>query len=869
MDDEDDLDYYANNPEMMGDATLARDQAAFADEFPDEFDTADGKSEEDEIGDDLMDDLMDEDDVQQDDDVEHTETNAALLHELQNEVDSLVPFSKRIHNTDEDNNHRSGRARHIGFEAELPENAFPSFDIDPQSSLMGSNGFRVFLTSVRYHQWTEIVDHVYQWLQSVDTPSDVMRRCYPPYAKNARLKDVFDNYSAKMDALALHGRNYLRNANQQWDSDDTIGSVMELIEVTLQRITYAYNGRRAMNNLSESFAQSYVAEVSAVDWNNLRASELASISSVQRGLMLVYMHTTEMGLRIRDSRLYKPILLEDGTFVHTYEKLYERNHKSELEHFVASLAPTSMTGFCSFLREGSTITNIAHQLSIGAHDALPELHPSRHQFAVRNGAFDILTGDWYPSHDLVPEDMMCGKFFDVEMDYESMEDYLQAPFIPQEGGVDWLDMPNESVFSEIINYQITDDPNDKLGYDPNATEIKRYFWVGVGRLLFDVNELDKFDRMLQIYGESGSGKSTFAEVLFEAFPEDRRVCLTNNVQANFYAHAIPEAWFIMMDEMVGKNGRLNIPEQDILQFSSGGWITTTAKNQNSRQVRVTAPAVIAGNTFLPYSHELAAHARRMFAFWFKKKIKNPSQNLEERALSELPYIIMKAATAYRKFLTYAEGRMIHLLWPPYFDRIIVDFTHGGNPLVQWMHSRLDVIYNGPLVVCPYGAFVDSFHEFMSQHQMRDWKWDETEFLSFISEYPVYFLTQPQRPGEVVKVSHKKSDACSYFGVWNNKSYTDVWLVNLIPNNQLRIMDEPDDITPIEAEDMDDVLVDVFTKVVPTVGDTMHRIEYSKFDQLCRLIHSYGQAADELDSDGFDILRSLNEHKNRFLGIRNL
>lgn len=126
---------------------------------------------------------------------------------------------------------------------------------------------------------------------------------------------------------------------------------------------------------------------------------------------------------------------------------------------------------------------------------LPDLHKDRHVFSFNNGIYlameDRFCEYGSPEHAELPNDLVAAKYFPLEFE--------RAKYVVEDGQ-DWYDVIKTPRLQSILDYQ------------DMTPEVARWMYVMIGRILYEVNELDgwqvatfkksciKIPRMLQNKG---------------------------------------------------------------------------------------------------------------------------------------------------------------------------------------------------------------------------------------------------------------------------------------------------------------------------------------------------------------------------------
>jgi hypothetical protein len=156
-----------------------------------------------------------------------------------------------------------------------------------------------------------------------------------------------------------------------------------------------------------------------------------------------------------------------------------------IKDFVYSMARKE-TNFDQWLNMTQSKGNAvcAAEYLASCHDVqFPVLTKNRGVFAFRNGVYDA-PSDRFFSYDKggIPTDFVAAKYFDV-------------PFDDSDPGGDWYSIATPHL-QGVLDFQ--EFPED----------VCRWMYIMIGRLLYDLNDMDRWQVIPYLKGQASSGKST-------------------------------------------------------------------------------------------------------------------------------------------------------------------------------------------------------------------------------------------------------------------------------------------------------------------------------------------------------------------------
>ena len=308
---------------------------------------------------------------------------------------------------------------------------------------------------------------------------------------------------------------------------------------------------------------------------------------------------------------------------------------------------------------------------------LPDLKKDRHVFSFRNGIY-LAAKDQFlhygkPEAHALPADTIAARFFDVEF-----------PSTLDENAV--VDTPH---LQSILDYQ---------GMD---SEVSQWMYVMIGRLIYEVNELDQWQVIPYLKGAASSGKSTILTRVCRGLYEPGDVgVMSNNIERKFGLSALHDKFIFIGPEI---KSDMALEQAEFQSVVSGETVQVATKFQTAQAVEWKVPGILAGNEVPGWVDNAGSINRRIVLFEFSRRVDNGDMELGKKLDTEIGAIILKANRAYLRAVRLHARDNIWLHLPRAFHAAKEEFTESVNSLVHFLHSAaLD--FGGSDVYMPLDDF---------------------------------------------------------------------------------------------------------------------------------------------------------------------
>ena len=208
----------------------------------------------------------------------------------------------------------------------------------------------------------------------------------------------------------------------------------------------------------------------------------------------------------------------------------------------------------------------------------------------------------------------------------------------------------------------------------------------IGRMLYDLNEMDTWEVILFFKGLAGSGKgSILTKVIKEFYEADDIGVLSNNIEKVFGLINIANKKLFIAPE-VKQDFAL---DQAVFQsMVSAEDISLAEKNKSATKLVWKVPGVLAGNVLPAWTDNSGSISRRMIVAEFPKKVnkKDSDPLLGKKLKKEIPNIIQKCNKAYLEAVKKYSKKNIWPVLPEYFRNTQALITEQTNILQHFLNS---------------------------------------------------------------------------------------------------------------------------------------------------------------------------------------
>lgn len=262
------------------------------------------------------------------------------------------------------------------------------------------------------------------------------------------------------------------------------------------------------------------------------------------------------------------------------------------------------------------------------------------------------------------------KFPFVKLDYDfigfrnGVYDLSTATFIP----IDEIKVNIQTRTLIDVDFKIGEAPllDSYLSYQFNAETIEFIYFL-LGRTMTRVR--DRFDIMVMLYGEGGSGKSLAGNLIKYCHGSKNVGILSNSFQNQFGLSEWVDKQLVFCDDMPSNLAK-TIPKADFLSMMTRGSLSCPVKGKGSIEVHDwDIPTIMNTNKLPNYRDESGEIVRRIMLINFTKVIEESMRNcsLEDQIKSnEYPTFLHRCRSTYLRYIETYQGVGIETFCPTEF-----------------------------------------------------------------------------------------------------------------------------------------------------------------------------------------------------------
>jgi hypothetical protein len=446
----------------------------------------------------------------------------------------------------------------------------------------------------------------------------------------------------------------------------------------------------------------------------------------------------EEGFTKYGANLYKPII-KNGNNTHAWKK-----HCSIKEYiYQQSDHKTNFNQWKNATANGiSNINNTEKYFMEYVGPELPTLVKDRHLFAFKNGNYitkynianpgdtPIYTDVFVPygqSHPYISSYTVACKFHDTTFD--NFDDYD-----------DWFKiMDHCPTFKSVLDYQ------------EFPEEIQKWLCIFMGRMCFDIGELDNWQVLLYLLGQAGAGKSTILMKILQKFYEEEDVgIISNNIDAKYGIKPHVNKFMVIAPE-IAENFKMEQTDWQLLV--EGGRNTYSEKYKNDETIDWKVPMTMGGNKIMRYKNNSESVSRRTAVINFWKKVQVTDTEIDKKLSREIPFILKLCVKGYHSALETYGKRGIWNILPKYFHENKEDMEQTTNSLQNFLKSG-NVIFDKKLYI-PLKVFSQAFNDHCRENNLPREQFTKDYYMATFTNNDLKVVLQgtreyPQKSGIMLK-----------------------------------------------------------------------------------------------------------------------
>jgi hypothetical protein len=342
-----------------------------------------------------------------------------------------------------------------------------------------------------------------------------------------------------------------------------------------------------------------------------------------------------------------------------------------------------------------------------------EIKKDRHVWSFQNGLLDArpITEN-HNSETGAPEfqfyEYTSKEFHELDPTLVSCK-YFDLPFDPYHELDNWYDIPTPHM-QKVMDYQRFDE------------DVCRWLYVFMGRLCFDVNEMDGWQIIPFLKGIAQSGKSTLITKVARKFYECEDVAtLSNNIEKKFGLQSIYKGFMFISPEI---KGDLALEQAEFQSLVSGEDVSVARKNETALSLQWKTPGILGGNEVPNWKDNSGSILRRLATLNFGRQIAADvaDPHLEMKLEKEMPAILCKCLRGYLEYAHKYAAKDIWNVLPKYFAQVRSQVATVTNSLQHFLCS--EKLRFGPDLCVPQREFVARFNQHCKENNLGTFKFNQ-------------------------------------------------------------------------------------------------------------------------------------------------
>lgn len=484
--------------------------------------------------------------------------------------------------------------------------------------------------------------------------------------------------------LTLYNRMYKNNLMDNTENKIAFHKIFEAVH-------YAKQVLLSLVRIKMTMTSNAILSVEENSLNKFEMMEYDDMKPVQKVLMYLLDKLSELGFRKYKGNCYKCIYTTDGYCTFAWEMvesietvIYQLTSKNE-----------NMPMFLLVTKSGGSMIKTLTEYLDKCHDNhFPTLKKNRHIFGFRNGVYVAKTWNnstnwwsdkFYPYEDTenMPIEITASKFFDIDfIDYSTVEE-----------------IPTPSLDKIFVHQKLSQD-------------VIKWNYVYLGRLLYDVGDLDNWQTIMFLLGQGGTGKSTINNVAKYFYEEQDVAVVSNNIQKKFGLADVYDKLLYIAPEI--KNDWC-LEQSEFQEMTSGGPININIKFKESKVVKWKTPGMLGGNEPPNFIDNSGSIKRRMLITRFDNMVHRGDTLLSTRLQCEIGAIIKKCNLLYQYAVYNVGDSNIWDHLPSYFVHNQESMCESTNSLYHFLSSGM--FHYGDNLYCPVKLFLTQYNTHCSDNNI--------------------------------------------------------------------------------------------------------------------------------------------------------
>jgi GTPase SAR1 family protein len=438
---------------------------------------------------------------------------------------------------------------------------------------------------------------------------------------------------------------------------------------------------------------------------------------------------SEEGFTKAGGNLYKPVIYKKCN-THAWKKqctikdyIYQKtDHKVNFNQWKNATASGT-----------SNINNAEKYFNEFIGPELPALNKDRHLFAFKNGNYITKYNTAEPGDTPV--------YVDVFVPYGESHPYLNNLSVAAKYHDFKFDNYDEYSEDEWFNI-IAHCPTFKslLDYQDFTEEVQRWFCTFMGRMCFNLGDMDNWQVLLYLLGQAGAGKSTIVMKIIQKFYEEEDVgIIANNIDAKYGIKPHVNKFIVLAPE-ISENFKMEQTDWQLLV--EGGRNTYSEKYKSDETINWEVPMMMGGNKIMRYKNNSESVSRRTAVVNFWKKVVNTDTEIDKRLAKEIPSIMKLCIRGYYHTLKRHGKKGIWNILPQYFKENKEEMEQTTNSLQHFLKSE-KVVCNTKLYV-PLKIFSQVFNEHCRENNLSREQFTKDYYMGIFTNNNIKVVQQGSR-----------------------------------------------------------------------------------------------------------------------------
>ena len=364
---------------------------------------------------------------------------------------------------------------------------------------------------------------------------------------------------------------------------------------------------------------------------------------------------------------------------------------------------------------------------------LPALNKDRHLFAFKNGNYITKYNTAEPGDTPV--------YVDVFVPYGESHPYLNNLSVAAKYHDYIFDNYEEYSEDEWFNI-IAHCPTFKslLDYQDFTEEVQRWCCTFMGRMCFNLGDMDNWQVLLYLLGQAGAGKSTIVMKIIQKFYEEEDVgIIANNIDAKYGIKPHVNKFIVLAPE-ISENFKMEQTDWQLLV--EGGRNTYSEKYKSDETINWEVPMMMGGNKIMRYKNNSESVSRRTAVVNFWKKVVNTDTEIDKRLAKEIPSIMKLCIRGYYHTLKRHGKKGIWNILPQYFKENKEEMEQTTNSLQHFLKSG-KVVFNKNYYV-PLKVFSQIFNDHCRENNLPREQFTKDYYMGIFTNNDIKVVQQGSR-----------------------------------------------------------------------------------------------------------------------------